>query len=331
MSNLQIGISNAVNNLKFNQVTAHKEKTCHSHSTGADCQGGAPQLKTKHKTFRTFIIGNLLMLSLLTLSSCADNSGMNSDTSAEVSTKGEITTASSVTGTGTNGEITTVSSPPETESGNTDTEITLPKHEYGYEVSDVTLAQVIEPTDDKNKDTLLPEEIKACLEKLSDIIEAEGFEYDIDFDGNNEFLCTYMGFLKVFKKSDNVIWEKTAKKDGFHYVKADDLKTLQTYDDGMEKYSYFNYKYDAGSMKCNVLTAIKYDSKKDIYIVEDIVSWGKLEFEGDASKYNRPFFRKGWDSTQKGVEETEDDITQEEFLKIYNKYENLPAWDEYLY
>ena len=104
---------------------------------------------------------------------------------------------------------------------------------------------------------------------------------------------------------------------------------MQTFEDENEKYSYFYYAYD-GVMKCNVLTSIKYDSKEDIFIAENLLSQGRLEHGyWDNLDKSRAFFRKGWNRND-FIGESEDDITQEEFLEIYNKYENLPAWDEYL-
>lgn len=295
-------------------------------------------MKTTHKTqktLRAIIISNFLILSLLTLSSCSDEVNLNLGTYPPIlSSEGEDDVIATVSDELiTDNEITTISVATEAETENPEAAITLPKQEYGYDCPDITLPSIVAPTDDKYKDTLLPEEIEYCINKLSNGFVIEGFEYDIDFDGNNELLCPFsgLGMLKIFKKSDNVICEKTAEGDGFHYVDAENLKTLQTFEDENEKYAYFYYDYDGGVMKCNVLTAIKYDGEKDMYTVENIMSWGKLDYgEGEASKDSRPFFRKGWSSLDRAPGQSKCDISQEEFFKIYSKYENLPEWDEYL-
>lgn len=263
-------------------------------------------MKTTHKTtktLRTIITSNLLILSLLTLSSCSE--GVNNiilTDSAETSEKGEITTVSAKT---------------ENESTAIFLECT--------------------PNDGENKDILLTEDIEACVNKLSEgglEIKEYAYEYDVDFDGKKELLCPFMGLLKIYKKSDNKIYEITAGGDGFNYA-FNGLKNMQTFEDENEKYAYFYYDYDGGVMNCNVLTAIKYDGEKDMYNVENIISWGKLDYnEGESSKVSRPFFRtffrKGWSSLDRDVGPSKSDISQEEFLEIYNKYENLPPWDEYL-
>ncbi len=287
--------------------------------------------KTK-KTLRSIIIGNLLVLSLLALSSCSGEANISFGTSPEISNTIEENNITVITSAeaSTESEITTIPTATEAETERTDTNVTLPQ--YGYDVPDATLPSIVAPEDDEYKDTLLPEEIEYCINKLSKGgLVINGHECDIDFDGKNELLCPFMGLLKIYKKSGNVIWEKTAKGDGFHYAFAEDLNTLRTFEDENVKYSYFYYDYDGGVMKSNVLTAIKYDSEKDIYIVENLLSWGRLDYgEGEVSQYSRPFFRKGWNQYDIMPGESKDDISQEEFLEIYNKYENLPAWDEYL-
>lgn len=82
-------------------------------------------------------------------------------------------------------------------------------------------------------------------------------------------------------------------------------------------------------MVCDVLGAVKYDKDKDSYNLEYIISWGKLTYEGDASQFNHSFFRKGWNYMERSAEPYGSDISQEEFLEIYNKYEGLPDWDTY--
>ncbi len=276
--------------------------------------------KTK-KTLRTIITGNLLILSLLTLSSCSE--GGNNITLTDSATKSA------------EGEITTISAETEAETENvTTTDAGTKNNDISVTASEST-AVFLEcaSKDGENKDTLLTEDIEACVNKLSEgglEIKEYAYEYDVDFDGKKELLCPFMGLLKIYKKSDNKIYEITAGGDGFHYA-FEGLKNMQTFEDENEKYAYFYYDYDGGVMKCNVLTAIKYDGEKDMYTVENIASWGRLDYgEGEASKDSRSFFRKGWNSLDRDVGQSESDISQEEFLKIYNKYENLPAWDEYL-
>lgn len=276
--------------------------------------------KTK-KTLRTIIISNLLILSLLTLSSCSEGGNDIALTdSAKTSAEGAITTVSTETEAKTESVNTTAAETQNNDKSGTASESTAVFLECTPEVGE-------------NKDVLLAADIEACVNKLSEgglEIKEYAYEYDVDFDGKKELLCPFMGLLKIYKKSDNKIYEITAGGDGFHYA-FEGLKNMQTFEDGNEKYAYFNYKYDGGVMKCNVLTAIKYDGEKDMYTVENIISWGRLDYgEGEASQYTRPFFRKGWSSLDRDVGQSESDISQEEFLKIYNKYENLPAWDEYL-
>ena len=76
---------------------------------------------------------------------------------------------------------------------------------YGYNEPDITLPAIIEPENDKYKDTLLPEEIEYCVNKVTNGFDIDGFEYDIDFDGNKELLVPVFALLKIFKKTDNVI------------------------------------------------------------------------------------------------------------------------------
>lgn len=241
-------------------------------------------------TLRTIIISNVLIISLLTFSACSQLTGESPDSSQ------------------------------------------IPNTALSEDIPASEESSQAPSAGDKNKNVLLPEEIDSCIKKLSENgleIKDYAYEYDIDFDGNDELLCPFMGLLKIYKKSDNVISEKTANGDGLHHC-MDGLKTLQTFDDGNEKYSCFYYDYDGGVMKCNVLTAIKYDSESDIYTVENLLSWGRLDYEGDASQFSRPFFRKGWSSSDVAIGESEADISREEFLEIYGKYQNLPPWDEFL-
>lgn len=239
---------------------------------------------------RTFIISNILILSLLTLPACSY-----------------------------------------AENRNTDTTTVLSQDNSEQNMTDVFPSSEAVPEDSKYKDILLPEDIKSCIDKLSEGgLAIKGYEYDIDLDGKKELLCPFMSILKIYKKSENVIHERNVEGEGLHYVTAADLNTLQTFEEENEKYSYFYYKYNSGVMKCNILTAIIYDSENDMYTVENLLSWGKLDYEGEASQFSRSFFRKGWKQSDVTIGESKDDIPQEEFLEIYNKYENLPPWDEFL-
>lgn len=83
-------------------------------------------------------------------------------------------------------------------------------------------------------------------------------------------------------------------------------------------------------MICDVLAAFKYDKETDNYSYEYIVSWGKIEYGGDAAQFNHAFFRKGWDYMERAAGPYDSDISKEEFLEIYNKYEGLPPWDTYI-
>lgn len=286
-------------------------------------------MQTTHKTnktLRTIIISNLLILFLLTLSSCSQAVTDNPKAETTVSSTESETNA-------TEPDITITSSNSDVTENEDTTAAEISQDSTEQQTSPDVTVYLENPSEDyETKDTLLPEEIEICINKLSEGgLAIEGFGYDIDFDGNQELLCPFMGLLKIYKKSDNVIWEKTAKGDGFHYAFAEDLNTLRTFEDENVKYSYFYYDYDGGVMKSNVLTAIKYNSEKDIYIVENLLSWGRLDYgEGEVSQYSRLFFRKGWNQYDIMPGESKDDISQEEFLEIYNKYENLPAWDEYL-
>ena len=245
------------------------------------------------KTLRTIIISNILIISLLTASACSQPTDKNSGASVtEASQANTLTSA-------------------------------LPlQSELGSDEND---------ENKDNKDILTPEDIENCINRLSSELKIKdyAYEYDIDFDGKKELLCPFMGVLKIFKKNDNVISEKNAEGDGFHHA-FDGLKTLQTFDDGKEKYSYFYYDYSGAVMTCKVLTAIKYNPENDMYIVKNLLSWGNLDYEGDASQFSRSFFRKGWNALDITVGESVDDISEEEFLEIYNKYQNLPPPDEFL-
>lgn len=285
-------------------------------------------MQTTQKTLRTIIISNLLILSLLTLSSCSQAVTDNPTAETTVlSAEGEANA--------TEPDMTITTSDSDVMENENTTAAEISQDSTEQQTSPEVTVYLENPSEDaETKDTLLPEEIEICINKLSEGgLIIEGFEYDIDFDGNQELLCPFMALLKIYKKTDNVIYEKTAGGNVFQHVICDDLNTLQTYEDENEKYSYFVYSYDNGAvMRGNVLVAIKYDSESNKYIAENLISWGRLDFDGEnTSQYSRPFFRKGWDKGDISTDESENDISQEEFLEIYNKYENLPAWDEYLY
>ncbi len=83
-------------------------------------------------------------------------------------------------------------------------------------------------------------------------------------------------------------------------------------------------------MTSDTVAAIKYDGDSDSYSLGYIISWGKVEYEAPVDRFNHAFFRKGWDYTANAAGPYDSDISGEEFLEIYNKYEGLPPWDTYI-
>lgn len=187
---------------------------------------------------------------------------------------------------------------------------------------------------DSSSEDITEEDFKKCKEDLESdgaftLVDNRITAYDIDNDGKDEMLALYGYFFFVFEKEEGKITETHRSQVVLSETGNIRLDNLKIYSEGEEKYPYFTFHYD-NNMVCDVLGAIKYDKDKDSYNLEYIISWGKLTYEGDASQFNHSFFRKGWNYMERSAEPYVSDISQEEFLEIYNKYEGLPDWDTYV-
>lgn len=187
---------------------------------------------------------------------------------------------------------------------------------------------------DSSSGDITEEDFKKCKEDLESdgaftLVDNRITAYDIDNDGKDEMLALYGYFFFVFEKEEGKITETHRSQVVLSETGNIRLDNLKTYSEGEEKYPYFTFHYD-NNMICDVLGAIKYDKETDSYNLEYIISWGKLTYEGDASQFNHSFFRKGWNYMERSAEPYGSDISQEEFLEIYNKYEGLPDWDTYV-
>ncbi len=150
---------------------------------------------------------------------------------------------------------------------------------------------------DTSRDEITQADFKNCKEAL----EADGMflmpdnwitVYDIDYDGKDEIIALYGYYFFIFEKSGGEITERYRIQAVLSETGCIDSLDLKTYSDGEEKYPYFTFHYD-NNMVCDVLAAFKYDKEADNYSYEYIISWGKIEYGGDAAQFNHAFFRKG--------------------------------------
>lgn len=182
---------------------------------------------------------------------------------------------------------------------------------------------------DEYKNTFLDEDITRCIDLTgqSDGFDLSAYQYDVDFDGNNEVIIPILGGVDVFKKTDNELIK--SHTDFPHYFLTDDLKTMQTYDKDGEKYAYFYDKYE-GTMECYVLISVRYDSESNSYVFKNELSWGRVPYTYDGETKYKAFFANDWVQNPRTMSGEDYALSREDFLDIYNMYDNLPAWDMFL-
>ena len=78
-------------------------------------------------------------------------------------------------------------------------------------------------------------------------------------------------------------------------------------------------------MKCDVLAAIKRIS--DSYEIEYLLSFGTLTYANIPEPFTKEFYRIGWNKTDIAMDGDYNDISREEFLKLYEKYEEIENTD----
>ncbi|MCM1298857.1 MAG: hypothetical protein NC203_09540 [Firmicutes bacterium] len=187
-------------------------------------------------------------------------------------------------------------------------------------------------------DTSSTEITQADFENCKKALEADGAfilpdkritAYDIDYDGKDEMIALYGFYFFIFEKNGEDITESHRISAVLSETGCIDSLDLKTYSDGEEKYPYFSFHYD-NNMICDVLASFKYDKESDSYSCEYIISWGKIEYGDPSNEFNHAFFRKGWNYMDRAAGPYDSDISQEEFLEIYNRYEGLPPWDAYI-
>ena len=168
-------------------------------------------------------------------------------------------------------------------------------------------------------------DVNDCLdiiESNSDFTAINSYIFDLDSDGSDEVLVLAdvpFRAICVFKKENG----KMVQTDSFgmgdlKYV--DSLNKLHTKNGN--DYPCFSFHYDNGGvMKCSVIAAIKRSS--DGYYIEYLLSYGTLNYTDIPEPFTKEFYRIGWNKTDIAMDGDYNDITEEEFLKLYEQYMDI--------
>ena len=185
-------------------------------------------------------------------------------------------------------------------------------------------------TDDSVPAEITDDDVNDCLDiidKNSDFTAIDSDIYDIDLDGSDEVLVLAdvpFRAICVFKKENG----EMVQTDSIGMGALNDVKSLKlhTYSNDGEEYPYFIFHYDNGGvMKCDVLAAIK--RVNDSYDIEYLLSFGTLNYTDIPEPFTKEFYRIGWNKTDVAMDGDYNDISKEEFLKIYEKYEEIENMD----
>ena len=179
------------------------------------------------------------------------------------------------------------------------------------------------PEDDSAPAGITDDDVNNCLDiigKNSDFTAVDSDIYDIDFDGSDEVLVLAdvpFRAICVFEKENG----EMVQTDNIGMGALADVETLKlyTYSNDGEEYPYFVFHFDNGGvMKCDVLAAIK--RVNDSYDIEYLLSFGTLNYTDVSEPFTKEFYRIGWNKTDVAMDGDYNDISEEEFLKIYEKY-----------
>ena len=182
------------------------------------------------------------------------------------------------------------------------------------------------PADDSASAEITDDDVNECLniiEQNSDFTAVDSEVYDIDFDGSDEVLVLAdvpFRAICVFEKENG----KMVQTDNFGMGALKNVMSLKlyTYSDEVEEYPYFTFHYDnGGAMKCDVLAAIK--GVDGSYEIEYLLSFGTLTYADIPEPFTKEFYRIGWNKTDIAMDGDYNDISKEEFMKIYEKYSEL--------
>lgn len=186
------------------------------------------------------------------------------------------------------------------------------------------------PTDDSFPIEITSEDVNDCLNIIDENSEFTAIDsdiYDIDFDGSNEVLVLAdvpFRAICVFKKENG----KMVQTDNIGMGSLAEIESLKlyTYSDDDEKYPYFIFHFDNGGvMKCDVLAAIK--QVNDSYTIEYLLSFGTLNYADISEPFTKEFYRIGWNKNDVALDGNYNDISKEEFMKIYEKYKEFEKTD----
>ena len=186
------------------------------------------------------------------------------------------------------------------------------------------------PTDYSISAEITDDDVNECLniiEKNSEFTAVDSDIYDIDLDGSDEVLVLAdvpFREICIFKKENG----KMVQTDNFGMGALSNVKSLKlhTYSNDGEEYPYFIFHFDNGGvMKCDVLAAIK--RVNGSYDIEYLLSYGTLNYTGIPEPFTKEFYRIGWNKTDVAMDGDYNDISKEEFLEIYEKYEEIEDID----
>ena len=184
--------------------------------------------------------------------------------------------------------------------------------------------------DDSVPAEIINDDVNDCLDiidKNSDFTAIDSDIYDIDSDGSDEVLVLAdvpFRAICVFKKENG----KMVQTDTIGMGALGDVESLKlyTYSNDGEEYPYFIFHFDNGGvMKCDVLAAIK--RVNDSYDIEYLLSFGTLNYTDIPEPFTKEFYRIGWNKTDVAMDGDYNDISKEEFLKLYEKYKEVENID----
>lgn len=198
--------------------------------------------------------------------------------------------------------------------------------------SKITLDDSIDrsPADNSVSAEITDDDVNECLniiEKNSEFTAVDSDIYDIDCDGSDEVLVLAdvpFRAICVFKKE----YGKMVQTDSIGMGSLANVETLKlhTYSSDGEEYPYFSFHFDNGGvMKCDVLAAIK--RVNGSYDIEYLLSFGTLNYTGIPEPLTKEFYRIGWNKTDVAMDGDYNDISKEEFLKVYEKYKEIENID----
>lgn len=167
------------------------------------------------------------------------------------------------------------------------------------------------------------------IDKAISLVESEDFKIldtavcDIDFDEQNELLVLQtwgIPEIRVFEKENGELTE--GARFGFGKLNYIDKLELYPFEEDGESYYYFSFAFDNGGvMKANVLASITHG---DSYEVEYLLSHGTLSYTDIPEPYIADFYRIGWNQNDVAMVGNFNDITKDEYLELYRKYDYAP-------